>query len=120
MRIQKLENDKDLHAKLAVSIRRHLTDLRDHLVTLLAPLGAGSLVDGLSEELLGDLTQNLAQGPQCLERAFEHVFSSLRRVGEEGFSQLSETLQASQSLGPEKVRCSPLHGITCKKQHREK
>ena len=103
VRIQRLEQDKDDHAKLAVSIRRHLANLKNHLIALLAPLGASSLVDGLSEELLGDLTQNLTQGPQCLERAFEYVFSSLQRVGEEGMSQLSEKLRASQTLEPGKV-----------------
>ena len=64
-----------------VALKHHMTLLRDHLQALLSPLGAASVAESLTEEMLDGLSQGSEGASDTLERVFEYVYAAVQRAG---------------------------------------
>lgn len=82
-RLEKLEHSHDCQIKFMVGLKHHVTVLKDHLLAMLAPLGAESVMESLTEEMLDGLSQGAEGASHTLEKVFESVYSAIQRAGKQ-------------------------------------
>ena len=82
-RLEKLEHSHDFQIKFMVALKHHVTVLKDHLLAMLAPLGAEGVIETLTEETLDGLSQGAEGASHTLEKVFECVYTAVQRAGKQ-------------------------------------